>query len=243
MGYTHYFKVAKISQHSQRIPAAVRDMAKVIRKSPVPIAGPMGTGKPVILKGEIAFNGKSPNEYETFDFPGEDGFCKTQNRPYDIVVVACLAIAKDILGNEIEVSSDGGAEDWVAGVQLASDVLGRDIENPIAPRGGMSGVRMPKKRFILLDNGGKTTDRYTIFSTKPTGYVGHKSIQYAGFNEHPYHPQGFGLHGEISPSQFDAHRRERFRALGRPIPLDALPPDAQKFAKSFMDSVLEEDGQ
>jgi hypothetical protein len=245
MGYTHYWNIAKVSKHSSRFAKAVSDMAKVIRKSPVPLAGPHGEGKPELKKTSVAFNGVGPNAHETFDFPEQDGFCKTAQKPYDIVVTACLAIAKDVFGNEIEVSSDGDRRDWDAGVRLASKVLGRDIDNPIEPRGGMEGVRKSTgpKRFVLVDNGGKTTDRYTIFSTKATGYVGHKSIQYAGFNERPYHPQGFGQHGEISPSQFEAHKRERFRALGKPILFSSLPPQAQKFAKEFMDNVLEEDGQ
>jgi hypothetical protein len=99
-------------------------------------------------------------------------------------------------------------------------------------------------RFVLLDNGGKTADRYTIFSTKPTIYMGHDSVhQYAGFNEHPTHPQGFGQHGELSHRQFMEHKRERFRSLGTRIKLESMPQEAQDFAKRFMVNVLEEDGQ
>jgi hypothetical protein len=100
------------------------------------------------------------------------------------------------------------------------------------------------RRFLLLDDGGKTADRYTLLSTKPTVYMGHDRVhQYIGFSERPFHPQGFGQHGEMSHSQYLEHRHERFRSLGKRIKLDALPPDAQKFAKSFMDNVLEEDGE
>ena len=261
MGYTHYWNIRVLAPSPQERALltrtagaarqrlwtkAVSDMTKVIRKSPVPLAGPHGEGKPELKKTSVAFNGVGPNAHETFDFPEQDGFCKTAQKPYDIVVVACLAIAKDVFGNEIEVSSDGGAEDWDAGVRLASKVLGRDIDNPIGPRGGaMEGVRSSgPKRFVLLDNGGKTADRYSLFSAKPTtptGFKGAAYHAYIGFSENPYHPQGFGQHGEINEAQYAAHKRERFRALGKPVRFDSLPPQAQKFAKEFMDSELEWD--
>lgn len=90
------------------------------------------------------------------------------------------------------------------------------------------------KRFVLIDNGGKTADRYTLFDTKP--YEGR--IMYIAFNNQPYHPQGFGQHGEITVAQFNQHKSERFRALGKPIKLEAMSEDAQKFAKEFMNDQL-----
>jgi hypothetical protein len=133
VGYTHYWELTKISKHSTRHTAVIRDMVKIVKNSPVPLAGGDGTGKPGVSKTEIVFNGKAPDEdHETFWFPGEDGFnfCKTARKPYDIVVVACLAAAKDVYGSEIKVSSDGDAAEWADGVALASRVLGRNIPGP-----------------------------------------------------------------------------------------------------------------
>jgi hypothetical protein len=95
---------------------------------------------------------------------------------------------------------------------------------------------MRTKRFVLLDNGGDTFDRYTLFDTRPV----EGRIMYVAFNNLPYHPQGFGQHGEITVAQFNRHKAERFRALGKPIKLGAMSADAQKFAKEFMDESLEE---
>ncbi len=133
MGYTHYWRLAEVSQHSTRWKAAVQQMAAVIAASPVPLAGGDGSGTPDVDEASVCFNGVNPDDYETFAFEISSGFhfCKTANRPYDIVVTACLAIAKDVFGNEIQVTSDGDPRDWVAGVDLASRVLGRPIENPI----------------------------------------------------------------------------------------------------------------
>jgi hypothetical protein len=133
MGYTHYWEVADISKHSKRPSAVISAMVKIAKNSPVPLAGGDGTGEPKASRKEIVFNGRSPDDYETFLFPGDAGhnFCKTGQRPYDIVVTACLAAAKDIYGSEIKVSSDGSPEEWEPGVALASRVLRRVIRNPI----------------------------------------------------------------------------------------------------------------
>ena len=61
--------------------------------------------------------------YETFLFPGfgspphpDFACCKTERKPYDAIVVACLLVAKHHLGAAIEVSSDGNWEDeWLNG--------------------------------------------------------------------------------------------------------------------------------
>jgi hypothetical protein len=112
---------------------------------------------------------------------------------------------------------------------------------------------------VLLDNGGETADRYTLFDTKPFYLTGYRKwsrkeyqkgirkgdpaegyIWFVAFNNRPYDPQGFAQHGEITVAQFNRHKAERFRALGKPIKLEAMSADAQKFAKRFMDESLAE---
>lgn len=97
-----------------------------------------------------------------------------------------------------------------------------------------------RKRFILLDDGGASADRYTIFDSRPDVYGNH---QFGAFDKNPYHPMGFGQHGEISHRAFEEHRRGRFRALGKSIKLEDLPENAQRFAKKFMQDSLEEDAR
>jgi len=135
IGYTHYWELSNISQHSARWKTVIIDMSKIIAVSPVLLGDACGFNAPSISATEVLFNGRHENDqdHETFHFPGEGGFnfCKTASKPYDIVVTACLAAAKDIFGSEISVGSDGDPEDWVAGVALAEYVLGRSIANPI----------------------------------------------------------------------------------------------------------------
>lgn len=82
-----------------------------------------------------------------------------------------------------------------------------------------------RPRYIrCYDNGGKTFDRFTVVYT---GRYRHKtggSFLYVGMSEHPFHPQGFGQHGE-SHTQIDYPSGTH---LGKRIPFTALPPDCQK---------------
>jgi len=51
--------------------------------------------------------------------------------------------------------------------------------------------------IVCFDNGGETFDRYTvIFLGEYTHLTGGVSW-YVGMSENPFHPQGFGQHGEI----------------------------------------------
>lgn len=68
--------------------------------------------------------------YETFKFPRiykpENcfNFTKTAFRPYDLVVTACLIIAKHYLGNKITIYSDGDSPQWFDGAMLCHKTLG-----------------------------------------------------------------------------------------------------------------------
>ena len=144
MGYTHYwtFNSRASKKAYQR---ALVDCAKIVKESPVLLAGWDSTGGPD-LDRQVHFNGCHDAGHEDFwlrssigetkgeRLPGvESGFnfCKTARKPYDVVVVACLCVLKDCLGRGVRVSSDGGRDDWGDGAHLASRILGREIENPI----------------------------------------------------------------------------------------------------------------
>jgi hypothetical protein len=100
----------------------------------------------------------------------------------------------------------------------------------------------PSERFILLDNGGKTADRYSLFDSEPTGYEGDDPSryvhQYVAFDENPSSPQGFGQHGDITQAQFAAHKKEKFRSLGKKIKFDDLDDKAREFADAFKYTAL-----
>jgi len=125
MGYTHYY-----TQLRNLRPAEMEAFADFAKKaadlSGVPLANGFGEdgSLPLFTADEVCFNGVGEDSHETFLVePKGRGFqfTKTSRKPYDIVVVACLAYL-DTLGNAFRVNSDGGYKEWEAGIALAKRV-------------------------------------------------------------------------------------------------------------------------
>lgn len=154
MGYTHYFTQTRdfsaaemltigdtIARFIKEATGKPTSTAGGYHQDPVAIRGGDGTGLPELTEKRICFNGNGPDlDHETFHIPatreepypgGTLGWqcCKTARKPYDVVVVASLAYLAAKWG--FDVSSDGGAEDWEAGVELAQTVTGEPIPNPL----------------------------------------------------------------------------------------------------------------
>lgn len=132
MGYTHYWEcsdsdIGKIKSH-KNYDTCISDMKKVIAAN---------HGIPLEIEDSnfyhVFFNGVDEDSHETFVFPPGRPFtfCKTAEKPYDVVVTACLAVVKHHLGDLFEVSSDGGFSGCAAGAELASEILGQKVENPV----------------------------------------------------------------------------------------------------------------
>lgn len=127
MGYTHYWTAnKKVSTKAwDKFTSIVR---KSINLSGVTIRDGMGHGEPIITKKEVFLNGdeKDGLAHETFAIVKDSGdwdFCKTDRKPYDVVVVAALMEAKR-LGIISEWSSDGDAEsgDFDAAIELIKKI-------------------------------------------------------------------------------------------------------------------------
>jgi len=84
-------------------------------------------------------------------------------------------------------------------------------------------------RYIrCYDNGGRSIDRYTVIFT---GHYTHKTghaFWYLAMNSEPFHPLGFGQHGESNYTPID---RPRYSHLGKKIKFEDLPEDCQKLVK------------
>lgn len=146
MGYTHYWSTKVKRGNAAEIEAkylkAVSECQKVVKAFYKEYGGLSGYSAHTKLGqyGGLMFNGKGDEGHEDFalreHFSQNEGFnfCKTAQKPYDLVVVACLAILKHRLGDSIEVSSDGDASDWLDGIEYARKVTKLKIKNPIADR-------------------------------------------------------------------------------------------------------------
>ena len=78
-------------------------------------------------------------------------------------------------------------------------------------------------KYLCFDNGGESFDRYTIFY-KANGWQPWRD--YIAASDNPFHPQGFGQHGESR----EFWRRADMAHIGKPIRFASLPPDVQRFA-------------
>ena len=131
MGHTNYWN-RQSELPAKEFTAAVKDCRKVLKHIAVPLAGRNGTGRPIFHLDEIAFNGATPDEYETFsvpaavhdDEPRSFQFCKTAHRPYDICVQAALIVLRHHLGEAIEISSDGDDASWEGARAACQERLG-----------------------------------------------------------------------------------------------------------------------
>lgn len=149
MGYTHYWSFLKgkrntAAETEASYQKAMLECAKVVKywyDRNGGISGYTAHTKPGTYGG-LGFNGKGEEGCEAFmmreHYSQNDraGFCKTGRCPYDVLVVACLAILKYRLGDAFDVGSDGTRLDWAEGVQLAQTVLKRKIQIPDSIRPG-----------------------------------------------------------------------------------------------------------
>lgn len=147
MGYTHYWTFKKApkgaaTKTEATYKKALIECQKVVKAYYAVNGGISGFTAHTKLGqyGGLAVNGKGEEGHEAFVMPehyndnferSSFGFCKTAQKPYDVVVVACLAVLKHRLGDLIEVRSDGYPSDWERGVNMASNILKRDISNPL----------------------------------------------------------------------------------------------------------------
>lgn len=84
----------------------------------------------------ININGVGANAHEVFVLDSGDelgfNFCKTAEKPYDAVVTAILIHAKTILGDAIEIKSDGNWDEWDSGKVLYETVFDSQPESVLA---------------------------------------------------------------------------------------------------------------
>lgn len=143
MGYSHYWRLKSDARQSS-YKEALADIRKIIKDNISILANGMGDkdSLPKTQK-EISFNGIEDESHETFflptsllkfDYGRDDGwsfdFCKTAQKEYDKIVVACLCILKFHLKDKIQIESDGDQEDLREGIELASKYLNAILLNP-----------------------------------------------------------------------------------------------------------------
>lgn len=117
MGYTRYYRIEgkidpiKFKDYSKDCKMVCEEITKQTGHG---LAGWNGEGEPRFEDEGILFNGVGDLSHETFGLGPETSgfnFTKTQRKPYDKHVLACLILAKEYFGDNIKVSSDGDNND------------------------------------------------------------------------------------------------------------------------------------
>lgn len=113
MGYTHYWTVKK-SFTDKQWKNFVSDVKELFSKTKIPLAGGSGDKNtvPKINNTAVSFNGLENDSHETCHITKsstEFDFCKTQQKPYDAVVIEVLKLARKH-NPSVELSSDGGSK-------------------------------------------------------------------------------------------------------------------------------------
>lgn len=157
-GYAHSF-IWYQKPDAAAAKACVADMARVLAAAKDRIAGPDGTGAPVVAADKVHFNGRGDDAEEAFLFPGKPdrNECRTMREPYDAAVTACLLVARDHFPPEVlGIESDGrwSDGDWDKGRRLYQQIFGRraldpltqsDAEAPDAPAPGIGAAGQPEE--------------------------------------------------------------------------------------------------
>lgn len=124
MGYTHYHSEMKRPLNKGEVGV----IKKIIKASKVKIVGGMGEEgtKPIVEYGVIKLNGLGDDSHETLWInTGKGDFCKTNRKPYDVVVVAILHYLSQ--QGVLTWSSDGKEEDHFDGMRLVKSVVGDNL--------------------------------------------------------------------------------------------------------------------
>lgn len=150
MGYTHYWNFGD-NVNQQQYDKSLTNMTAIIKRwqSQCKKGGPYDycrlSGHSAHVPGKypgILINGKQDQAHERFTLdPVPSGglqSCKTDQKPYDVVVTACLLVLKHRLKGSVDLTSDGTVENWEQGLALAIEVTGLKLKIPdsIKPKYG-----------------------------------------------------------------------------------------------------------
>lgn len=126
MGYTRYWKSNKRVLDDNKFKHFSHICKLVIESMNIPL------DDITINDNIVRFNGVGDDAHETFVFSkkiDDFNFCKTQRKPYDELVCACLEFAKNIFKDDISVSSDGENLDEEVRQKIKKIIRDKKIEN------------------------------------------------------------------------------------------------------------------
>ena len=143
MGYTHHYTIQDPSKPLRTWEIA-QDIQNIILESEIPIGDGSGDreSQPLLEHDKISLNGIGNDAHESLYYPPEFrqsrrslspeihgfAFCKTERKPYDVVVCAAIMAIKHHQGDNVEISSDGDFDyEWMPAYRLYRRATGREL--------------------------------------------------------------------------------------------------------------------
>lgn len=161
MGYTHYFNGKKSTDTKfkefsdackklyKNLPEKTDTAGGYHIEDKLEISGGIGEGEPIFNNEIVCFNGKGELAHETFcvEKNGTDfEFCKTARKPYDLLVVACIIAAWQILDYKFSsdgFNSDGTCDDLQSAIDFYNEVM--------QPKNKITGLPEPITQAMLWE--------------------------------------------------------------------------------------------
>lgn len=142
MSFAHYWsylpEAPQVRAAMARLAGDTRLIVERLRADGIGIAGPDGTGEPVVRDTQICFNGLGAQSYETFalelDMPAayrershdprfQFTWCATNLRPYDLAVRVVLLRAKQLAPDHIAIGSNATWPEWQDARDLVAELF------------------------------------------------------------------------------------------------------------------------
>jgi hypothetical protein len=216
LGFTHYWTPCRNLTRDEYT-EIVKDIGEILKyaqhEAGIPLANMMGEAgtSPEFYADSFGFNGVGDDAHETFRIPrtreqncGSFGdFTKTDRKPYDVVVTACLCYLDTCLDKPaFHVSSDGHGSDFLDGLDLARKALPRKANVLDIPMGVMESDRWTAP--WIYHNGG---NGYSVqFCVNGKGYV----------TKHGRKPEYYCFESHLALAEYlDANKQVIFRGRGR----------------------------
>jgi hypothetical protein len=145
MGYTHYFTQHKMVDDStwEKINQDIRKIISVTKRT-IPVQCDaldddthLNHDDFICHKDWINFNGVGDDGHETFYVPRHQPgflFCKTNRKPYDLLVCASLLIIYHYAPDCYEITSNGKQQEWMPAMSMNAQYLGYAYALPTSIR-------------------------------------------------------------------------------------------------------------
>jgi len=124
MGFTRYWTFDKLDEEK------FGEFSKICQTLVSELNVPLDNV--TINRRQVRFNGVDDDSHETFNFNLDKtgfNFCKTNLKPYDLVVCGCLYVAKLVFGKSIKINGDPSDDD--ENIQIVRTIIRNNKLNKI----------------------------------------------------------------------------------------------------------------